>query len=200
MEVKFDVSRSQLAITDDSQEVLPASQKSEASEEVETALARDFDPLFSVHTSDYSQSLSDVIDSESDDSTLSTERTNSTNVSKFIVFNDCLQELFQFCPVCGSPVVSHTQFCTGTLLTVNIICSKGHERQWRSQPSIAGMHAGNLMVSAAILFSGETYSKISHFAEILKLQFLSESAYYRIQNEYVSQLQMMPGRNIKKKF
>ena len=47
------------------------------------------------------------------------------------------------------------------------------------------MPAGNLMVSAAILFSGETYSKISHFAEILKLQFLSESAYYRIQDEYV---------------
>ena len=104
---------------------------------------------------------------------------------KIIVFNDCLQELFQFCPVGGSPVVSHTQFCTGTLLTVNIICSKGHERQWRSQPSITGMPAGNLMVSAAILFSGETYSKISHFAEILKLQFLSESTYYRIQDEYV---------------
>ena len=118
-------------------------------------------------------------------STLSTERTNSSDVSKFIVLNDCLQELFQFSPVCGSPVVSHTQFCAGTLLTVNIICSKEHERQWRSQPSIAGMPAGNLMVSAAILFSGETYSKISHFAEILKLQFLSESTYYRIQDAYV---------------
>ena len=65
MEVKFDVSRSQLAIMDDSQEVLPASQKSEASEEVETALDRDFDPS-SVHTSDSNQSLPDVIDPEPD--------------------------------------------------------------------------------------------------------------------------------------
>ena len=65
MEVKFDVSRSQLAIMDDSQEVLPASQKSEASEEVETALDRDFDPS-SVHTSDSIQSLPDVIDPEPD--------------------------------------------------------------------------------------------------------------------------------------
>ena len=64
MEVKFDVSRSQFAITDDSQEVLPASQKSEASEEVETALERDFDPSFTVHTIDSNQSLSDVTDSE----------------------------------------------------------------------------------------------------------------------------------------
>ena len=84
-EVKFDVSRSQFAITDDSQEVLPASQKSEASE-VETALDRDFDPSFSVHTSDSNQSLSDVIDSEPDNSTLSTERTNSTDVSKNYCF------------------------------------------------------------------------------------------------------------------
>ena len=144
---------------DDSQEVLPASQKSEASEEVDTALNRDFDPSFSVHTSDSNQSLSDVINSEPDDLTLSNERTNSNDVSKFI-FNDCLQELFQFCPACGSPVISHTQFCTGTLLiNSDIICSKGHERQWRSQPSIAGMPAGNLMVSAAILFSGETSVK-----------------------------------------
>ena len=67
MEVKFDVSRSQLAITDDSQEVLPASQKSEASEEVETAVDRDVDPSFSLHTSDSNHSLSDVIDSEPDD-------------------------------------------------------------------------------------------------------------------------------------
>ena len=104
MEVKFDVSRSQLAITDDSQDFLPASQKSEASEEVETALHRDFDPSFSVHTSDSNQSLSDVIDSEPDDLTLSTERTNSTNVSKFIAFNDCLQELFQFCPVISAQI------------------------------------------------------------------------------------------------
>ena len=103
--------------------------KKVASEEVETVLDRDFNPSFSVHTSDSNQSLSDVADSEPDDLTPLTERTNSTDASKLIASNDCLQELFQFCSVCGSPVVSHTQFCTGTHLTVNIICSKRHERQ-----------------------------------------------------------------------
>jgi hypothetical protein len=64
-----------------------------------------------------------------------------------------------------------------------MICSQGHDQQWRSQPSIAEMPAGNLMVSAAVLFSGETYSKISHFAQILKLQFLSGSTFHRLQDE-----------------
>ena len=41
--------------------------KSEASEEVETALDGYVDPSFSVHISDSNQSLSDVIDYEPDD-------------------------------------------------------------------------------------------------------------------------------------
>ena len=113
---------------------------------------------------------------------------NTTSVdddTKFIAFNSCIQSLLHYCPSCGAPTDSLTQFCTGTLLTVNISCLNGHDVKWTSQPLIAGMPAGNLNVAAAILFSGQTYQRLSHFADILKIVFISESTYYRIQYQYV---------------
>jgi hypothetical protein len=44
------------------------------------------------------------------------------------------------------------------------------------------MPAGNLLAAAAILFCGGSYTKFSQFADILKLQFMSESTFYRIQD------------------
>ena len=91
--------------------------------------------------------------------------------TKFIIFSSCIQSLLQYCPSCGAPTASLTQFCTGTLLTVNISCLNGH--------------AVKLNVAADILFSEQTYQRLSHFADILKLAFISESTYYRIQDQYV---------------
>ena len=70
--------------------------------------------------------------------------------TKFIVFNSCIQSLLHYCPSCRAPTASLTQFCTGTLLTVNISCLNGHDVKWTSQPLIAGMLAGNLNVAAVI--------------------------------------------------
>ena len=104
---------------------------------------------------------------------------------KFIVFRNSLSELFRFCPTCGSSVVSQSESTSGTMLVVKMECSKGHNVNWQSQPLVAGLPAGNLITAAGILLSGGTFSKFSHFAQIIKLQFISESSFYRLQDEYL---------------
>ena len=45
--------------------------------------------------------------------------------------------------------------------------------------------AGNLLTPAAILFSGNTFSRIAQFVSFLKLKFLSHSTFYNIQNKFL---------------
>ena len=47
------------------------------------------------------------------------------------------------------------------------------------------MGAGNLMVAAAILFCGLTFTGISNLAKLLNLAMFSESSFYRLQKEYL---------------
>ncbi|XP_071854650.1 uncharacterized protein [Apostichopus japonicus] len=49
----------------------------------------------------------------------------------------------------------------GTLHRVTLYCINGHMvLDWRSQPMVGSIPAANLMVSAALLFSGNTFSKL----------------------------------------
>ena len=51
---------------------------------------------------------------------------------------------------------------------------------------IEGMAAGNLLLSSSILFSGSTYTKEASLADILKLKFFGQRAFYTIQDKYLS--------------
>lgn len=58
--------------------------------------------------------------------------------------------------------------------------------KWCSQPLLnRGMHAGDLLASAALLFSGNNFGKLALFSQLLKLHFVSSSAYHRIQRFYL---------------
>ena len=73
----------------------------------------------------------------------------------------------------------------GSFLSVNYMCSQGHVNTWHSQPLLNRMPAGNLLLSAAILFSGSTYSKFAHLAHILNLSIMVERTYHSIQAKYL---------------
>jgi len=45
--------------------------------------------------------------------------------------------------------------------------------------------AGNLLTLGAILFSGNTFSRIAQFASFLKLKCFSHSTFYNIQNKFL---------------
>jgi hypothetical protein len=73
----------------------------------------------------------------------------------------------------------------GSQLKITISCHRGHETQWQSQPTLNRLPAGNLLISAAVLFSGNTFTNLDNFCKILNLQYLSEKSFYEIQNEYL---------------
>ena len=77
----------------------------------------------------------------------------------------------------------------GSALSVKLSCLNGHEFKWLSQPVIgdgsAAVPAGNLMIPAAILFSGNNFGKISHFANMLNFKLISKSTFNQHQADYL---------------
>ena len=57
---------------------------------------------------------------------------------------------------------------------VNGICPDGHVLHRQSQPMVRGMAAGNLLLSAAILLCGLTFTGIAYLADLVNLAMLSE--------------------------
>ena len=103
---------------------------------------------------------------------------------KFIVFESCLFKLLKQCCSCGQEVELNTSV-RGALLLVNGTCPDGHVLSWQSQPLIRDVGAGNLLVAAAILFYGLTFTGISNLAKLLNLVMFSESTFYRLQKDYL---------------
>ena len=60
-------------------------------------------------------------------------------------------------------------------------CQNGHTITWRSQPLLNKTPLGNLLISAAALRSGNTFTKMENFTKALSLLMFSQSVYNRIQ-------------------
>ena len=122
------------------------------------------------------------------DDTTQTEEEQAEGIlrkeKKFIVFESCLFKLLEQCCSSGQEVELNTSV-RGTLLVVNGTCPEGHALNWQSQPLVRDLGAGNLMVAAAILFCGLTFTGISNLAKLLNLAMFSESRFYRLQKEYL---------------
>ena len=143
------------------------------------------DDMLSDKSSEASGSLycpDDFSDVPSDD--MSIECDEDTQAGKgrcFIVFESELVKLFGKCSICGSVVVSRKDWTTGSMVTFKMECIEGHETTWRSQPMIHGLPIGNLLVGAAILFTGLTYARIAAFSAALNLVMFNKSTFYRTQ-------------------
>ena len=104
---------------------------------------------------------------------------------KFLVFESCLKLLLKFCSKCGGTIFESTETTCGSMFSVKMLCVNNHLTSWNSQPLIKNIAAGNLLSSAAILFSGNTFSHIAQFASFLNLKFFSHTTFYNIQNKYL---------------
>ena len=105
--------------------------------------------------------------------------------SNFIINWSCLFSLFKFCSVCYQSVKVKVATTKGTLLIVNLICVNNHSSQWLSQPRFRRQGSENLLLSASVLFSGNTYQRIKEMMDIAKISFLSQDTFYRIQKAYL---------------
>ena len=98
----------------------------------------------------------------------------------FLVFESSLLSLFVNCPTCGQRASTNT-LLYGTLVVVKMSCPDDHEYTWYSQPLVGKAGAGNLLLSAAIVFSGATYTTFANIASSLNLVIFSEQLFYKIQ-------------------
>ncbi|KAK2571601.1 hypothetical protein P5673_002962 [Acropora cervicornis] len=106
--------------------------------------------------------------------------------SKFIVFLSCLLQLFEFCPLCTEPATAEVSSVCGTLIHVTQKClTCSYARVWRSQPYIKRIPAGNLLLSAAILYSGSMISQTLRMLKIMKIQCFSRQTYHKHQRNYL---------------
>jgi len=98
---------------------------------------------------------------------------------KFIVYKECLSELLKCCPVCGLSCAV-TWRVIGTFVAVTRHCSRcTYSSKWCSQPMVKDIPVGNLHLSAAMYFSGASFSKMQRVFAAFRLQFISNSTFYR---------------------
>uniref|UniRef100_A0A8W8M4P9 Uncharacterized protein n=1 Tax=Magallana gigas TaxID=29159 RepID=A0A8W8M4P9_MAGGI len=75
----------------------------------------------------------------------------------------------------------------GSAVYLKWICPNSHVAEtWCSQPVLnRGLHSGDLLISSAILFSGNNFNKIELFAKILHMGFPSQSSFTKLQRKYL---------------
>ena len=110
---------------------------------------------------------------------------NMCSAPKYIVFEDELLTLFKLCAICGEDVLEKGLVKRGTALKVTTLCKNSHTHEWNSQPQVKRAAAGNLLLSGAILFTGNTFSRASEMASIINLAFPGESDYLQYQYKHL---------------
>lgn len=105
---------------------------------------------------------------------------------KYLVFASQLLELFETCTFCGGPSVGQVVNTVGTLIQVRQQCANcGYQRTWNSQPYMHQMPVGNLILSAAILLSGNLPSQTLRLFNLMNVPCICRSTFHRHQSRYV---------------
>ena len=102
------------------------------------------------------------------------------NQQCYIVFEESLFELLKICRTCGL-VCDVTVRNKGTMGIFTMKCPWGHQNTWKSQPEHCQLPWGNMLLAAAVLFSGSSPSKAITLFKHMKLPVISLSTYCLIQ-------------------
>ena len=106
---------------------------------------------------------------------------NYVSEPKFLVFWSCLLPLFELCSKCFQRnSVTNVHF-KGTLLTIKTICTNHHAWEWRSQPRLNNTGVGNILLSAAILYSGNTFGRITELLQMINVIHFSRTCFFKMQ-------------------
>ena len=116
----------------------------------------------------YTDSDEDYSCSELESSTDESDEEGLKNEKKFIVFESMLDQLFINCKTCGS-LCEIDKSSTGSMVSVKATCCNNHTFHWRSQPQLHNKPAGNILIPAAIVFSGGSYEPMKQFSHALNL-------------------------------
>lgn len=103
-------------------------------------------------------------------------------------------KLFTSCQRCYAACRSFSAI-RGTLLQVQTLCPNDHCLVWRSQPLVHGKPAGNLLISAAILFAGGSPTATIKMFKHIKICMISARTFFNYQRGY-----LVPAINMVNKY
>ena len=104
-----------------------------------------------------------------------------------MVFRSNLLSLFTECRSCHQYCIGEVAQQMGTFISIKQECHHcGHKWKWNSQPFIKDVPAGNILLSAAILFSGSTPTKSLHLFKCLEMACIAERTFYYHQTKYLA--------------
>jgi len=107
---------------------------------------------------------------------------------KFIVFESKMKELFARyvrCPNCGKNVQAAKLTTKGSVATIDCHGCCEQTVHWQTQPFVRSMGAGNLLLSAGILFTGNDFSNFASIAKATNLQIFSQRNFTSTQKKYL---------------
>ncbi|XP_069824413.1 uncharacterized protein [Dendropsophus ebraccatus] len=116
---------------------------------------------------------------------------NPVEEEKYIVFESCLKKLIMMIPCraktkCMSPLTQYRKETVGSYLSIEVRCSSGHTSLlWESQPRHGYEPLGNVLLSAAVLFSGSSFVKSQQMFKLLNLKSMDKTTYSKHQSMYL---------------
>ena len=110
----------------------------------------------------------------------------------YLVFESALLLLFSICFMCRSTYISIEKFTRGSFLCVKQICNNCNNKYvWESQPYVGKVPAGNIRISAAILYTGSLPAKALRIFSSLNCATITRKTFFRHQKAF---LQLAIGR------
>lgn len=104
----------------------------------------------------------------------------------YLVYESSLMPLLTKCRFCGNSSNIVTKTLIGSLLEVSICCQHCLQTwEWKSQPFIGYIPAGNIMISAAILYSGSLPAKALRLFKILNCPTIVRKTFFDHQKFYL---------------
>ena len=67
----------------------------------------------------------------------------------------------------------------GSQLIVRLKCQEGYETEWKYQPNCNHYTVRNLISAASVLFSANTYQRLSRFFDLADTQWISKISFLR---------------------
>ena len=105
---------------------------------------------------------------------------------KYTMAQSCLWALLSDCPMCMGPCQVTESNRSGTFISLVRECpSCVVKTKWSSQPMVNNVPSGNIGLSASILFSGASPTKVLRVMDSMNLLTISESTFHRHSQSYL---------------
>ncbi|XP_069135269.1 uncharacterized protein [Argopecten irradians] len=137
--------------------------------------------------------VDDELRDEDNDPLDTDTETDAVGEKKSICFQSALLELASIriptnCQrkACGAEISVRCRY-VGCAIQMKWTCSNGHHvHTWDSQPRIKKVYAGNFLLSAAILISGNNFAKVALLAKFLNLAMIGITSHHRVQRVFTA--------------